>query len=343
LAGIPSTQIASLEKILAAAKLRPVSFALGLPALQPAAGAKSNGVLALFVGASNVGLQVTTGGGVVALRTLEGAVADEAGRRSLHAEMVARETRITLGQLPAELRDSVKRIRIFGPRDLARDLANELETRFSPLGLAVETVAGYAPDEFGAALPPDVSFSPAFSLAARYLMEQPPAFEFLPPKPGLIEQFVTKYSSGRLQTAGAVAAAVVLLVVLLFLYQQVWLWVLGAKWDHMKDKVGQLQAISANISQYHSWEGGAFNNLAILRQLSLAFPETGRVTAKSIEIRDGNSVTCSGTAVDYSSLLAMQASLQKSPGISDVRLQQIRGKSPMQFTFGFKINGGGAQ
>jgi hypothetical protein len=343
LAGIPSNQIASIEKILAAAKLRPVSFSLGLPALQPATSEKSNGVLALFIGGSNVGLQVTGGGGVVALRTLEGAVEDEAGRRTLHAEMVARETRITLGQMPAELRDSVKRIRIFGPRDLARDLANELEPRFEPLGLKVEVVAGYAPDEFGVTLPPDVSLSPAFSLAARYLIEQKPAFEFLPPKPGLIEQFVTKYSSGRLRTSGAIAAGVVLLVVLLFLYQQVWLWVLGAKWDHMADKVGQLQAISANISQYRPWEGGAYNNLAILRQLSLSFPENGSVTAKSIEVHDGNTVACSGTALNYESLLAMQSNLQKAPGVSDVRLQQVRGKAPMQFTFGFKINIGGGQ
>src|SRR5208282_5878240 len=37
LAGIPSAHIATLEKVLAAAKLKPASFALGLAALQPAA------------------------------------------------------------------------------------------------------------------------------------------------------------------------------------------------------------------------------------------------------------------------------------------------------------------
>ena len=100
LAGIPNTHLAALEKVLMAAKLKPVSFAPAISALQFPAAEKS-GVLALVIGEKNVALQVTAGGGVVALRSLEGTVDDEAGRRTLHADVVARETRITLGQLPA--------------------------------------------------------------------------------------------------------------------------------------------------------------------------------------------------------------------------------------------------
>lgn len=341
LAGIPGTHIVALEKILAAAKLKPVSFALGLSALQPAANEKSQGVLALLLGANNVGLQVTLGRGVVALRTIEGLAEDETGRRVLHADVVARETRITLGQLPAELREAVKRIRIFGPADSARQLADELETRFVPMGLTVEIVAGYAADEFGATLPPEVSLSAAFSLAAGYLMEQKPAFEFLPPKPGLIEQFVTKYSSGRLRTTGAVGAGIAAIIIGLFLFQQIELWHLNSQWNHISGKVAQLEAVEGQIQQYRPWYGRTFNNLSILRQLSLSFPENGSVTAKSIEIHDGNTVTCSGTAENYASLLAMQSSLQKADGVTEVSLEQIRGKAPMQFVFGFKFNNGG--
>ena len=102
----------------------------------------SDGVLALAIGESQVSLQITCGGGVAALRALEGAIENEAGRRELHADLVAREARITLGQLPAELRDAVKRIRIFGPRELAQQLADEMELRFEPMGLNVEIVSG---------------------------------------------------------------------------------------------------------------------------------------------------------------------------------------------------------
>jgi len=341
LAGIPGTHLAALEKILAAAKLKPASFALGISALQFAGDEKANGVLALVIGESHVGLQITVGGGVVALRSLAGAVDEEAGRRTLQAEAVARETRITLGQLPGELRAAVNRIRIFGPRDLARQLADALEPRFAPIGLKLEVVAGYAPDEFGVALPVETSQSPAFSLAARLLVEQQPAFEFLPPKPNFMEQFAAKYSSGRLRTTGAVAAGVAVIFLAVFLFQQIQLWHLRAQWAQMAVKVGQLQAIQDNIRQYRSWYDGSCRHLAILRQLSLAFPEDGSVTAKNIAVRDGNAVTCSGTARDYAALLAMQAKLRSADGVSGVKLEQIRGKAPMQFVFSFKSNPGG--
>jgi hypothetical protein len=342
-AAVPRTHIETLEKVLAAAKLKPVSLSLGLAALQPAASERSNGVLALFIGDTNVGLQVTCGNGVVALRALEGAVEDEGGRRTLHADVVAREVRITLGQLPAELRDAVRRIRIFGAPDLARQLADELETRYAVSGVRVEAVARYALDEFKAQLPVETTLSPAFSLAAACLTEQKPAFEFLPPKPGLIEQFMTKYSSGRLRTAGLAGAAVLVLVIGLFLFQQIELWHYGSQWSHMQAKVKELQGIENNIQQFQPWYDTTFHNLSVLYQLSAVFPQDGRVSAKSIQVREGDTVTCTGTARDYASLIEVQAELQKIRGVSGLRLEQIRGKAPMQFQFGFKFNNGGGQ
>ena len=340
-AGIPGTHLVVLEKILAAAKLKPVSFALGISALQFPGDEKSNGVLALAIGERKVALQITTNGGVASLRALEGAVANEAGQRTLFSEVVARETRVTLGQLPGELRGAVKRIRIFGPRELARQLADALEPRFSPLGLKIEVVANYAPDEFGAQLPVEVSLSTAFSLAARVLVGQPPAFEFLPPKPNLIEQFAAKYSAGRLRTAGAVGAAAALLLGSLFGYQQIQLWQLRSQWAHIGMKVGELQSLQDNIRQYRSWYDRSFRNLAMLQLLSATFPEDGSVTAKNIEVRDGNAVTCSGTARDYAALLAMQARLRAAGSVRNLKLEQVRGKAPMQFVFGFTFNHGG--
>jgi len=343
LAGIPNTHIGSLEQVLAAAKLKPVSFGLALPALQSPVAKKSDGVLALAIGEGNVGLQVTTGG-VAALRALEGAVENEGGRRSLLASVVAREARVTLGQLPAGLRAAVKHIRIFGPRDLAQQLADEMELKFEPMGLKVEVVSAYAPDEFGVTLPPEATLSPAFSLAARCLTEDRPAFEFLPPKPTLIEQFIAKYSSGRLRTTGAIAAGVAAIILGLFLFQQIQLWRLRSQWSHMAAKVTELQGIQDQIRFYRPWYDDSFRTLSILRQLTLAFPEDGVVTAKSIEIRDGGStVSCSGNARDIASLLAMQAKLRMMTGVTDVHITQQRGKSPMQFTFDFKYGTGGAQ
>ena len=353
LAGIPNTHVGALEQVLAAAKLRPASFALGIAALQSPGGGDASSpvtatrasqppVLALVIGESNVGLQVTVGGGVTALRALEGAIENEGGRRTLQPDVVTREARVTLGQLPGELREKVKLIRVFGPKELAQQLADEMELRFEPMGLKVETVPAYAPNEFGVTLPPDASLSPAFSLAARVLMEQPPAFEFLPPKPTLVEQFVKKYSSGRLRTVGAIGAAVALLVGGLFGYQQVQLWSLRSQWSHMQANVTELQKIEDQIRAYRPWYDGTFHSLAILRELSLAFPQDGAVTAKVIAIRDDGTVNCSGNAQNNSALLEVEANLSKLPGVSVVHRDSSRGnKPPIQFVFSFKYNNNG--
>jgi hypothetical protein len=335
---MPNTHVGSMEEVLAAAKLKPASLALGIAALQ-----KSDGGLTLVVGESTVGLQITAGGGVAALRALEGAVENIGGRATLLAGVVSREVRVTLGQLPPELRASVKRIRVFGPRELARELADELELKFEPMGLKTEVVSGYTADEFGVTLPPEVSLSAAFSLAATVLAGQRTVFEFLPPKPNVVQQLVKKYTSGKFGTVGAVAAGVAVLIIGLFFFQQIQLWLLRSKWSHMEKEVTELKHISSQIGFYRAWYDDSYPGLAALRQLTLAFPEDGSVTAKTIGIRDGNTVSCSGNARDEAALIAVQAKLQAVPGVTDLHLSQIRGNSPKQFTFDFKFNSGGAQ
>ena len=358
LVGILNSQLTSLEQVLAAAKLKPVSFSPGISALQPAGLCRSrqqavprfcrlkaelqlHGVLALAIGESQVSLQITGGGGVAALRTLEGAIENEGSRRTLHTDLVARDVRITLGQLPAGLRESVRRIRIFGPHDLAQQLADEMELRFEPAGLSVELVTKYSPDEFGVQLPPDAPVSPAFSLAARLLAGQAPAFEFLPPKPTALQQIITKYSSGRLRSAGATAAGIVAIVGGLFLFQEIQLIWLRSQWSGMSAKVRELDGIQQQIQKYRPWFDESCRSLSILRQLTTAFPEDGAVTAKTVEIRDGNVVNCSGTARDNAALLRMLSQLRAADGVTDLKVDQIRGKAPMQFTFDFHWNQGG--
>jgi hypothetical protein len=340
LAGIPEAQLAALEQVLAAAKLRPISFSLGITALQAADAETSQGVLALTIGESQVGLQISCGG-VAALRALEGAIEEEAGRRTLHADLVAREARITLGQLPADLREAVKRIRIFGPRELAQQLADEMELRFEPMGLMVEIVSAYAPNEFGVPLAPGALVSSACSLAARLLSGKTAVFEFLPPKPSTLEQLVARYASGRLRSAGAIAAGIMVLATGLFLFQEYRLIVLRAQWSAMSAKVAELSTVQDEIRQYRPWFDDSFRSLTILRQMTLAFPEDGSVTAKTVEIRGGNTVTCTGVARDNGALLRTLNQLRTADGVADVKLQQIRGKSPMQFSFDIHYRNGG--
>ena len=342
LVGIPKNHLMLLAQALRAAKLKPLSFSLGIAALQPAGADASSGVMALAIGESHVGLQVTAGGGVAALRALEGALEAEGSQRVLHADLVAREARITLGQLPAELRETVRRIRVFGPRDLARQLVDEMELRLDATGLKVEAAAKYAADEFGVHLPPEAAVSPAFSLAAGRLAGRRALFEFLLPQVTPLQQIAARYSSGRLRSTISAAAAVALVVGGLFFFQQCQLWRLQAQWSKMQLNDQQLRDLQDHIKQYRPWYDESVRGLTILRRLTEAFPEDGSVTAKTVEIRDLNTVTCTGTARNYQALLKTVERLRAVRQIPEVNMGPTRGQPPaLQFTFNFQWSEGG--
>lgn len=334
LIGIPSGHIALLEQALAKARLKPVSFSLGIAALQPPDAESSDGVLALAIGEAHVDLQITRGGGVVALRTIETAVENGTGQPALDAKLVAREVRITLGRFSAEARQAIRKVRIFGPRELAAQLTTELQGRLGR-DIDVETVPAYAARDFNVHLPSGAPVSPAFSLTARLLARQAAPFEYLPPKITAWQQLATRYSSGRLRTVGAIGAALVLLVGVPFIVQQVQLMNLRSRWAEMSAKVKDLDTIQQQIHQYRPWFDNSCRTLTILRQLTLAFPEDPAVSAKTIEIRDGNVVTCSGMARDNTALLRTLTALRSAGGVADLKVDQIRGRQPVQFTFEF--------
>ena len=109
----------------------------------------------------------------------------------------------------------------------------------------------------------------------------------------------------------------------------------------MSPKKKELDKLQDQIRQFRPWYDDNIGGLSILKQLSTAFPKTGDVSAKSIEIRDLNTITCTGTAKDNQSLLKVTEALRKA-GISDVKVNSIRGRVPsLQFTFDFHWPEGG--
>ena len=334
LIGIPAGHVERLEQALVKAKLKPVSFSLGIAALQPPDAESSDGVLALAIGETHLDLQITRGGGVAALRTIETAFENETGQPVLNAGLVARETRITLGQFSVESRQAMRKIRIFGPHEQAAQLVAELQSRIGP-DLDIESVTVYSARDFGVQLPAGAPVSPAFSLAARVLTRRAAPFEFLPPKVTTWQRLATRYSSGRLRAVGAAGAALVLLVGVPFIVQQIQLMSLRSRWTEMSAKVKDLDTIQQQIHQYRPWFDNSCRALTILRQLTLAFPEDPAVSAKTIEIRDGNVVTCSGVARDNTALLRTLTALRAASGVTDLKVDQIRGRQTVQFTFEF--------
>lgn len=337
LVGIPRTHLLGLEKALRAARLKPCSF--GLAAAWTAG--STAGDLALFIGESTVALRLVAGGGIAALRSLEGTLVSEGSRQRLESGIVARELRITLGQLPADLRQAVHTVRIFGPRELAQQLADELELLLESRGLKFEVVARYSGSEFGLHLPPDTAVSPALNLAAERLAGRPAVFEFLPPHVTAWQRLTSHQALGKYRLVGAAAAAALLLAGGAFGYQQWQLTRLSREWSAMAPRVKELELVQQQIKQYRPWFDESLRSLSVLRQLTLAFPDDGVVSAKAVEIRDGQRVTCTGVARENSALLKTWDRMRTNPAVSDLKVEQIRGKAPMQFTFNFQWTPGG--
>ncbi len=339
LVGVPREHVTRLEAVLRAAQLRPVTFSIGLTALQPADAAEE-GALALLPGETSVAMQIASGGGVVNLRTLDGAYEQVGAGRELQTDHIARELRITLGQLPHEVREAMNRVRVLGRNEAATELVEQLREAAAEWGLKVEHVRDHAATEFDLRLPAGTAISGAFSLAVRQLAGRG-GMEFLPPRISPLTRFAEKYSSGKLAYAGMAAGAVALIVLLAFFVQQIVLWHWEAKWKGMEKPVIELSQIRDQIRRYRPWFDPSVRTLSILKRLTEAFPQDGAVSAKTIELREPARVTCSGTARNREALIKALDQLRAAKEISDVHIEMTRGNTPLEFTFNFQWGGPG--
>lgn len=340
--GIPREHVTRLEAVLQAAQLRPVTFSLGLTALQPADQEAVAGTLTLLPAETTVAMQIACGGGVVNLRTLDGAYEQVGAGRELQAEHIVRELRITLGQLPPAVRDAVRRIRICGRSEVATELAEALQMPARDWDLKVESARDHTAMEFGIKIPPGTAASPALSVAVRRLAGVA-GMEFLPPKISAWQQFSARYSSGKLAYAGMGAGAVALVVAIAFLVQQIVLWNWQARWGRIEQPVKELAEIRDQIRQYRPWFDESVRTLGLLKRLTEAFPEDGAVSAKTVEVRDQSRVTCSGTARNRDALLKMLDQLRAAKEVSNIHIETTRGSTPLEFTFNFQWGGAGGQ
>jgi len=335
LVAVPRDHVVRLEAALRAARLRPISFSLAITALQRPNVPASEGVLALIVEETGVALQVCAGGGIAAIRTLEGVMENEGGHRRIYADAVSREIRITLGQMPVDLRQGIRQVNIFGERMLAARLAEEVEPRLNALGFKVRYVTEYSAEAFGVKTPADAEVSGPFSLAALYLIGRGSGFEFLPPKVSAWQQVTARYSSRKLVTAGAALAGIALLVGAAFAVQQWQLSSLRHRWAAMGREVHDLEDVQQQIRRFRPWYDDSIRTLSILRRVTEAFPEDGVVSAKTVEIRESSIVTCSGNTSDNQAFYRTLERLRANKEVNDLKVDQIRGSKQMQYTFNF--------
>jgi hypothetical protein len=332
-------QVMRFEAVLAAAQLRPVRLSLGIAALPGALGQESQGALTATVGESGVVLLISAGNGIVALRTLDNVFEAESSERRVLADVIFRELRITLAQLPDDLRSQLKELRVAGSGPVADHLARELASRARGLGLAVSRLTTSNGVEHGLKVVGEAPLGGALSLAVQFLSNPAGALNFLPPKPSLWQQVSQRYSGRRLAYTGATAGVAAAVMLGVFLYQGLHLAGLNRDWQAMEAKVTELEELQTRIRTFRPWHEPNITSLSILQRVTEAFPEEGSVTAKSVEIRNQSAVNISGVTRDNAALLATLDQLRKATEIADVKVDTIRGKTPMQFTFNFQWEG----
>jgi hypothetical protein len=332
-AALPANRLATLENVLRAAGLRPVSIMFGVSTLVDETAVPNS--IALLLSGSSVELEIRAGSGAAALRSLEEAIGNDAEESRFDADMIARQLRITLGNLPQSFHGAVSTIRIFGPEGLCRALAAELGEAIRPLGLSVEVPGpegmGFAP---GAGAPGQPFPWVAAPAAARRLAGRPPEFEFLPRRPTRWERTMGMFHGRGVMRMVAAAGCFVGLIVLVFAIQYVRLARLESQWQALEPKSTQMEAVQKNVRDYRTWFDTGAPSLTITTRLVSAFPEDGKVWATAVSIKNRSEVTCAGNASSDRDWQTLLTKLRNTKGIAKLQVLQViqvKGGTPMQF------------
>lgn len=337
---IPANHLAVVQKVLTAANLRPVSITLGITSLLRNSGPSEDGAVALLVGEHGVDTEVSAGGGVVALRSLDETVEADPDGRAFDVDMIARQMRITLGQLPRDLRDSVRKVKVFGPARLVESVLEDLRGSVARMGLSAG-MGDVGLEGLVANADAIRQMSPtALGVAAGHMLEGASELEFLPARSSRFKTVASRISSrGALWLAGA-AAVLVFGFGTAFLVQYLRLSRLENEWRAIEPRATEVETLQQRVRQFRLWFDDAPQALLIARKLAEAFPEDGAVWAKQVGIKDLSEVSCSGSAQGDQDWFRMRDSLRKTKGVEDLRFSQVGGSSPLQFSFSFRWNAG---
>jgi hypothetical protein len=339
LLAVPRNHLATLERVLRAAKLKPVTFAIGVTALQPPADDKER-VIALAIRTNSVDLQVSGGGGVIALRALDSAIETQGAQKRISSDLIAREIRITLGQLPDGLSEGSGKIRIFGQGEMTRQFVTDISPRLAAMGLKTEAVERVSTAHFDKPLPAEIAVSPAVALAAAWVRGANSNPDFLPPRIQPWQQLLSSgMSKKRLVWAAEAAAAVVFCIAVAFAWQQWEIATLTSKWKAMEPRVTELTADQDQIKKFRAYYDQTFRDLRLLKLVTDAFPEDGSVSAKTINVHDLAKVTCTGVARDNDSYVRVFGKLSDDTNEISGLHHEVRGQKPMQFSLDFQFEG----
>lgn len=322
-AAVPVKRIGAVEQMLETLGGKLLSLSLGLDYLLATPGAPPR--VHFLANGRYVDVIITSGGGVAGVRTLAAGVPPP--DPAFDAVGFCREVRIMLGRLPEGVRQGISEATFGGSLDSAAQLREKTAPLLSRIGLA-------APATTEDPTPPV-----GLEAAELFLHDQSATFEFVTPEVKAWQVWLKKVDSKRRRTMLAIAVGLILLPIVAFMVRSHMESNLTEEWANIRGKVADAEKIQAKIRRFRPWFDEVPQNLNALETLASAFSENGDTWAKSIQIRDGQRVTCTAFAKNQGAMDGMLGRLRakQKEGVLEVQRQQVRGVPPnITFTFTYK-------
>ena len=254
----------------------------------------------------------------------------------IDASTLERELRITLGQFPQSSQRQLTTLRTAKLPGVSSEQHVPISEYRSLAGLNVingaETCDLFVP------------------IASSFFLKGTSPLEFLPSGTTRFGKIYGQFNSRRNLWVGMMS--VVALTAIVFLYQIFHLNGLQKQWNglnpfnpetglSMKDSVAVVETVQGKRREFRPWFDSSVPSLTTARAITRAFPETGEIWLKQLNIRDDSKVMATGSSSDQNSLLATLDKLRITSGISNLELKSQQGSAPIFFSFEFDWNPAG--
>lgn len=292
---------------------------------RPAGEAGEGSSVVLVARESRLDLGVFSDSGIWALRSI---AARDASSEANEVASLARELRISIGQLDPNARRSIKNIYLLGSPE-RREIARK----------AVANVAKSLGVERAEDLDREAWLE---QIVSSSLEKRPVSFNFLPERVDRLQQAKQLLAEKKGRWVASSVAGVVGLTLILLIGQSLWLSGLQRRWSNMESKVGDLEITQTRIRQIRTWFDPDIHTLNVYQEIVKGFPQNGNVTLEELAIRSRDKVFLVGTAVTEDHITALANALRENPEHAEVANGPREGLSPVRFSMDVVRVGGGS-
>jgi len=336
LAAVPQRRVQAVQRLLQAAGLELVSLTTDW-GVNIQDGHTKELHFRIRRAAKRLELLVVAGKTPLAYQSAVLSGSEGASGQEVQGAEIVRQVRMLVGRLDPEVREKIRTVTFEGPPEQWNGVIDSSRQHLERFGLevAVEDSSKATEKAFEDRLDPIL-----VRYAKEWLENQSVPFEFLPPRISTWERLLQRSAKGPGRLAAEIGAGVVALFVVAMIAHIQYYKHLEKRWQAMKPAVSQLQEIQSKIQKFRSWFAEEPVTLSVANHIAEAFPVEGRIWARILQIKSDGTVRISGRARDNQSLLQLLEKFRKDPQILEVKLQQSRGKDPIEFVIQLTVKHG---